>query len=169
MALNTGDSASKHGPSASLIALREAHTRVYRSWFDVRQPLETFFAALYYAAYALPIVACVTAIAAGGGALGWGRVAAVLAAGWLAEGLLFVVSHTYSHMNMLNWYQAGRVGVSWAYFHHYVDPRLYGLLPFQYRLSLAGGVGLFSAIAWRADVPVLFCAPVFTLGVLDCE
>jgi hypothetical protein len=46
----------------------------------------------------------------------------------------FMISHIYLHANMLQCFQKdGLVGSPLAFFHHYVDARLYGILPHNYR------------------------------------
>ena len=44
----------------------------------------------------------------------------------------FVVYHLYLHMNMLQGWQCGKTVVHpYAFYHHYVDPRMYSRLPLQ--------------------------------------
>lgn len=46
----------------------------------------------------------------------------------------FAIVHVYLHSQMLNCFQRhGTVGVPLAFFHHYTDPRVYGLIPYAYR------------------------------------
>lgn len=82
------------------------------------------------------------------------------AVAFFLEPFIFGSTHVTFHMCMLQGYQANSINLTWAYFHHYTDTKLYALNPYRFTMLCMDCDPLVITAS------LMYCEPMFAFWLV---